>query len=73
MEGASCRFALNSGELNGLSADMARTAHAYADDVTEGVIKDSGHWLMEEQPDATIKMINAFLSEPISPDCPSAR
>jgi pimeloyl-ACP methyl ester carboxylesterase len=29
--------------------------------VTEVVIPDSGHWLMEEQPAATIAAIRAFL------------
>jgi pimeloyl-ACP methyl ester carboxylesterase len=33
-----------------------------AGDVTEVVIADSGHWLMEEQPDATIAAIRKFLS-----------
>ena len=33
-----------------------------ASDVTEGVIADSGHWLMEEQPDATVRMVQGFLN-----------
>lgn len=32
-----------------------------ASDVTEVVIADSGHWLMEEQPAATIAAVRAFL------------
>ena len=32
-----------------------------ATDVTEVVIPDAGHWLMEEQPEATIKAIRQFL------------
>jgi pimeloyl-ACP methyl ester carboxylesterase len=32
-----------------------------ASDVTELVIPDAGHWLMEEQPAATIKAVRAFL------------
>jgi pimeloyl-ACP methyl ester carboxylesterase len=32
-----------------------------ADDVTEAVIPDSGHWLMEEQPAATVTAIRSFL------------
>jgi pimeloyl-ACP methyl ester carboxylesterase len=39
---------------------------AAADDVSEVVIRDSGHWLMEEQPAAAIAAIRAFLSRPIS-------
>ena len=31
--------------------------------VTELVIPDSGHWLMEEQPAATIAAIRAFLNQ----------
>jgi pimeloyl-ACP methyl ester carboxylesterase len=26
-----------------------------------GIIANSGHWIMEEQPDATVKMIRDFL------------
>jgi pimeloyl-ACP methyl ester carboxylesterase len=33
-----------------------------ADDVTELVVPDAGHWLMEEQPEATISAVRAFLS-----------
>jgi len=32
-----------------------------ASDVTEVVIPDSGHWLMEEQPAATVKAVRKFL------------
>ena len=32
-----------------------------ATDVTEVVIPNAGHWLMEEQPAATIKAIRQFL------------
>ncbi len=40
---------------------MAVVMRAAASDVTEGVIPDSGHWLMEEQPAATVKMVRGFL------------
>jgi pimeloyl-ACP methyl ester carboxylesterase len=40
-------------------ADVMRNA---AVDVTEVVIADSGHWLMEEQPQATIAALRSFLS-----------
>jgi pimeloyl-ACP methyl ester carboxylesterase len=33
-----------------------------ADDVRQVVIANSGHWLMEEQPDATVAAIMSFLS-----------
>src|SRR5215471_11712602 len=39
-------------------AEMMRFA---ASNVTEGVIPDSGHWIMEENPAATITMVRAFL------------
>jgi pimeloyl-ACP methyl ester carboxylesterase len=40
---------------------MAVVMRAAANDVTESVIPDSGHWLMEEQPVATVTAIRAFL------------
>jgi len=40
---------------------MAVVMRAVATNVTEGVIPDAGHWLMEEQPAATIAMVRGFL------------
>ena len=40
---------------------MAVVMRAAATDVTELVIPKSGHWLMEEQPAATVAAIRAFL------------
>ena len=34
---------------------------AAATNVTEGVIPDAGHWIMEEQPGLAVPMIQAFL------------
>jgi len=34
-----------------------------ATDVTEVVVGDAGHWLMEEQPAATVKAIRQFLDK----------
>ena len=34
-----------------------------ASDVTGQVIADSGHWLMEEQPAATVAAIKAFITK----------
>ena len=34
-----------------------------ASDVQEGVIPDSGHWIMEEKPAATIAVVRGFLDE----------
>lgn len=43
-------------------ADIMRHA---ASDVREGVIPDSGHWIMEENPTATIAMVRSFLDAKI--------
>jgi pimeloyl-ACP methyl ester carboxylesterase len=40
---------------------MAAVMRAAATDVTEGIIPDSGHWIMEENPTATVTMVRAFL------------
>ena len=40
---------------------MAEIMRFAASDVREGVIPDSGHWIMEENPDATIAMVRGFL------------
>jgi quercetin dioxygenase-like cupin family protein len=42
-------------------ATMAFVMRFAADDVHQVVIADSGHWLMEEQPRATVAAIRAFL------------
>jgi pimeloyl-ACP methyl ester carboxylesterase len=44
-------------------AGMAAVMRAAASDVTEGVIPDSGHWIMEENPAATVTMVRAFLDK----------
>ncbi len=41
---------------------MAVVMRAAADDVTAGVVPDSGHWIMEENPRATIKLVRDFLA-----------
>ncbi|HKM64096.1 MAG TPA: alpha/beta hydrolase [Acidisphaera sp.] len=40
---------------------MAVVMRAAPTDVREQVIPNSGHWLMEEQPDATVAAVRAFL------------
>ena len=42
---------------------MADDLRFVADNVTGVVIANSGHWLMEEQPTATIAAIRAFLDQ----------
>ena len=44
-------------------ATMAAVMRAAATDVTELVIPNSGHWLMEEQPAVTIAAVRAFLDQ----------
>jgi len=41
---------------------MATVMRAAGDDVTEGIVPDSGHWIMEENPQATIKLVREFLA-----------
>jgi pimeloyl-ACP methyl ester carboxylesterase len=40
---------------------MATVMRAAATNVTEGIVPNSGHWIMEENPGATIKLITDFL------------
>lgn len=40
---------------------MAAVMRFAADNVTEGVIPNSGHWIMEENPAATVKAVTDFL------------
>ncbi|MBS7540993.1 alpha/beta fold hydrolase [Ancylobacter lacus] len=40
---------------------MAVVMGFVATDVHEAVVPDAGHWLMEEQPEATVKLVRAFL------------
>lgn len=42
---------------------MAVVMRDAATDVTEGVVPDSGHWIMEENPTATIAIVRAFLDK----------
>lgn len=46
-----------------LGSTMAYIMRFAADNVREVVITDSGHWLMEEQPKATVAAIVGFLSD----------
>ena len=41
---------------------IATVMHAAATNVTEAVVPNSGHWIMEENPTATIKLITDFLA-----------
>ena len=41
---------------------MATVMRAAADDVTEGIVPGSGHWIMEENPGATVPLVRGFLT-----------
>jgi pimeloyl-ACP methyl ester carboxylesterase len=43
---------------------MATVMRAAGDDVTAGIVPDSGHWIMEENPEATIRLVRDFLARP---------
>lgn len=55
--------ALAIGGDKSFGAAMADILRFVATDVTSVVIPNSGHWLMEEQPAATVAAIRAFLGE----------
>ena len=40
---------------------MATVMRAVATNVEEGIIPDSGHWTMEENPGATVALVTHFL------------
>jgi pimeloyl-ACP methyl ester carboxylesterase len=44
---------------------MATVMRATADNVTEGVVPASGHWIMEENPKGTIALVRPFLDKPL--------
>ena len=43
---------------------MADVMRAGATDVTGGIVPGSGHWIMEENPSATVQLVRAFLDKP---------
>jgi pimeloyl-ACP methyl ester carboxylesterase len=49
-----------SGSFGPMMATVMRFA---AENVQEGVVPDSGHWIMEENPTATIKLVRDFLEQ----------
>jgi pimeloyl-ACP methyl ester carboxylesterase len=55
--------ALAVGGDKSFGAAMADILRFVATDVTSVVIPNSGHWLMEEQPAATVAAIRAFLNK----------
>jgi pimeloyl-ACP methyl ester carboxylesterase len=57
------------GGAKSFGAQQAYIMRFAADDVTEAVISDSGHWLMEEQPAATVAAVRSFLDAPHGNEC----
>jgi pimeloyl-ACP methyl ester carboxylesterase len=42
---------------------MADELRFVASNVTVGIVPNSGHWIMEENPQATIKLVTEFLAK----------
>lgn len=51
------------GAEKSLGAGEATILRVVATNVTEGIVPDSGHWIMEENPGATTKLIVDFLAK----------
>lgn len=49
------------GAEKSFGAGMAENVRFVASNVTGGIIPDSGHWIMEENPQATIRLVTEFL------------
>lgn len=47
--------------LKSFGLTMAVVMRSVADNVTEGIVPDSGHWIMEENPKATVALARGFL------------
>ncbi|MER8482072.1 alpha/beta hydrolase [Mesorhizobium sp. M1322] len=55
-----CRLAI--GGEKSFGSMMATIMRFAASDVTEGMVPNSGHWIMEENPEATIAIVRDFLA-----------
>ncbi|MEJ0043149.1 MAG: alpha/beta hydrolase [Rhizomicrobium sp.] len=51
------------GAEKSMGAQEADILRAAASNVTGGIVLNSGHWIMEENPDATVAMVTAFLAK----------
>jgi pimeloyl-ACP methyl ester carboxylesterase len=49
------------GAEKSFGAGMAEELRYVASDVTGGIVPDSGHWIMEENPQATVALVTNFL------------
>jgi pimeloyl-ACP methyl ester carboxylesterase len=50
-------------EAKNLSRTMAEVMRFAASNVEEGVIPESGHWIMEENPKAAVALVRAFVDK----------
>jgi pimeloyl-ACP methyl ester carboxylesterase len=51
------------GAEKSFGAAMADDLRFVASDVTSGIVPGSGHWIMEENPQATVKLVTEFLGK----------
>jgi len=51
------------GGAKSFGSTMAVVMRAAATDVRESIVPESGHWIMEENPQATISLVRGFLAE----------
>jgi pimeloyl-ACP methyl ester carboxylesterase len=49
------------GAEKSFGAGMAEELRYVASDVTGGIVPESGHWIMEENPQATVELVTKFL------------
>jgi pimeloyl-ACP methyl ester carboxylesterase len=49
------------GAEKSFGTQQAEVLRVVADDVTGGIVPNSGHWIMEENPQATVDLVTAFL------------
>jgi pimeloyl-ACP methyl ester carboxylesterase len=53
------------GGIKSYGQTMATVARAAFSNVTTDTIPDAGHWLMEEQPEAVVRAVRAYLDKPL--------
>ena len=51
------------GAEKSFGAAMADDLRFVASDVTSGIVPNSGHWVMEENPRATVTLVTQFLGK----------
>jgi pimeloyl-ACP methyl ester carboxylesterase len=65
--------ALAVGGEKSLGSPMADVMRFAANNVEAGVVPNAGHWIMEENPSATISMVRAFLNANVQENQPLTR